>query len=252
MRATTKKRPSWKSKTRTVKGKRSTRYPKMQALQQVTVYGDCPVPDVYNCVFTFAENYPALPAIGNNFKDQQFYSGNSIFDLILLALLVLSLTTMINFLELTPPVCTRLTTSMQVKLKSRLSQAFQTTKCATSGWFLFHLLTWLFPEDRLRSWIPTSILVLRGWLSEQVQTQTLLRKSPTIFLPMFMKTSHWSDIMDARNSIHPSLTPTPHSDQGGSFLLSQLIASHRLSTSVWRSSIGLNSLREINLSSNHK
>jgi len=52
----------------------------MQALQEVTVYGDCPVPDVYNCVFTFAENYPALPAIGNNFKDQQFYSGNSLYD----------------------------------------------------------------------------------------------------------------------------------------------------------------------------
>lgn len=80
MKTTTKKRPSWKSRTKTVKGKRATRYPKMQALQQVTVYGDCPVPDVYNCVFTFAENYPALPAIGNNFKDQQYYSGNSIFD----------------------------------------------------------------------------------------------------------------------------------------------------------------------------
>ena len=52
----------------------------MQALQQVTVYGDCPVPDIYNCVFTFAENYPALPSISNNFKDQQFYSGNSLYD----------------------------------------------------------------------------------------------------------------------------------------------------------------------------
>jgi len=80
MRTTTKKRPSWKNQTKTVKGKRSTRFPKMQALQQVTVYGDCPVPDVYNCVFTYAKDYPALPSISNNFKDQQFFSGNSLFD----------------------------------------------------------------------------------------------------------------------------------------------------------------------------
>ena len=60
--------------------KKKQRTTNVNALQVCTVKGSCPVPDVYNCQFTYGGYDPINMSSIGNYTGQYIYSANSIYD----------------------------------------------------------------------------------------------------------------------------------------------------------------------------